>query len=481
MNQQGIDFDIDRVQSTGSSFSINEPGIFELEYYGPSEVPSVLELLNSYMPIMVTAFVVAVVSVPFLRFIAVRNDIVDRPDGGRKGHAYPVAYLGGIAVFVGLIGGIAASYIYSGHGIIVEYPSVPLAVVIGMFAIVLTGAMDDIWGWDPRLKIAGQLIAAAGLAISDVGTQTAQGLMSWFLHPEEGQVFLSIIPTTWYDFFGGIDAASNSYFAPTYEAVYYWVGVILIAALVLGACNAANLIDGLDGLLTGSTSIMAIGFTIIALAMAIHDATHYYAVEGVMNSGWDPLAGTRLVLSLALLGATLGFLPYNFNPAVIFLGDAGSLLLGFICAVLILSFGSEGNTHFVIAGLIVFGLPIMDTLLAILRRKLAGLPMSAPDNNHIHHIVLRATGSVPRTVLLLYGLSLLFSVLGVSLVMMSLLGGVRLLAIYSVALILFMFVAALAFKAAQRHRWVGESLKNRGEAASASVSIDEKERPRAAG
>ena len=107
-------------------------------------------------------------------------------------------------------------------------------------------------------------------------------------------------------------------------------------------------------------------------------------------------------MSFALLGAVLGFLPYNFNPAVIFLGDAGSMLLGYICAVLILTMGAEGNTQLVIAGLIVFAFPIMDTLLAILRRKLSGLPMSAADNNHIHHMVLRSTGSVPKSVLYLY-------------------------------------------------------------------------------
>ena len=119
----------------------------------------------------------------------------------------------------------------------------------------------------------------------------------------------------------------------------------------------------------------------------------------------DRLAGSRLVLALALLGAVLGFLPFNFNPAVIFLGDAGSLLLGYVCAVLILSLGEEGQTHYVIAGLIIFALPIMDTVLAILRRKLAGVPMSVADRNHIHHILLRSFGSVKKAVLVLYAIN----------------------------------------------------------------------------
>ena len=481
MTSQSFEFDPNQFQSSDTDLTFVDPGLFSLEHYGPSDTPSILELLNSFLPIMVVAFIVTVITVPIARYIAVKNGVVDRPDGGRKRHAYAVAYLGGLAVFAGVLGGIISSYLYNGHGIIVDYPMVPIAVVLGMFAIVITGAMDDIWGWDPRLKIAGQLIAAAGLVVSDVGTQTAQGLLQWFLQPEEGQVFLSFVPVSWYEFFGDINVVSMSYFAPTYAALYYWVGVILIAVLVIGACNAANLIDGLDGLLTGSTSIMAVGFTAIALMMAIHDASVYYSMPEADMGEWDALAGTRLVLSLSLLGATLGFLPYNFSPAVIFLGDAGSLLLGYICAVLILSLGSEGNTQLVIAGLIVFGLPIMDTLLAILRRKMAGLPMSAPDSNHIHHMVFRAAGSVPRAVVLLYLLTTAFMVLGVALVVLSLLGEIRLLAIYSVAVILFLFVAAMAFKTAQRHRWMTETLQNRAREVNELAKSEENDRPRAAG
>lgn len=479
MKLQAETLDANRFDATTSGLELSDPGIFGLEYFGPSTVPSVMELLNSFMPVVVVAFLVTVFIVPFVRAFAVANGVVDRPDGARKKHAYPVAYLGGVAVFAGLIGGVVASYLSSGHGIVADYPTVPLAVVIGMFAIVVTGVMDDVWGWDPRLKIAGQLVAAAGLAVSDVGTQTAEGLMAWFLQPEPGVVFLPFVPESWHATFAEGGSGFMHYFAPTYDTVYYWVGVVLIAALVIAACNSANLIDGLDGLLSGSMSIMAIGFVIIALAMAIHDATQVQtALAAGESSPWDPLSGARLVLALSLLGATLGFLPYNFNPAVIFLGDAGSLLLGFVCAVLILTLGAEGNTQFVIAGLIVFGLPIIDTLLAIVRRKLAGLPMSAPDHNHIHHMVLRATGSVKRAVVLLYGLTAAFVALGVTLVILGLEKEIRILAIYGVAIIVFCFVAAVALKMALRHRWVAEELQEQGLKASEGA---EGERPRATG
>ncbi len=463
MSQDGLILRNPSIEDMTGTRLVESNQLFNLEYFGPIEVPTVMELLNSFLPVLVVSFLVALICVPIVRYIAVRANIVDKPDGHRKIHTQPVAYLGGVGVFAGILGGIIASYLYSGRGVVVEYPSVPFAIIIGMFAIVVTGLMDDVWGWDPRLKIAGQLIAAAGLAISDVGTQTAQGFLMWFFQPEAGQIFFSFVPESWYSVFGGEQSPMALRFGPTYEALYYWVGVFLIAAFVIGACNSANLVDGLDGLLAGSTSIMGFSFAIIAIIMAIHDASTFYSVDELGIQTWDPLAGTRIVLSLCLIGSTLGFLPYNFNPAVIFLGDAGSMLLGYICAVLILTLGAEGNTQLVIAGLIVFTFPIMDTLLAILRRKLSGLPMSAADNNHIHHMVLRSTGSIPKAVLLLYLISVTGGVIGVSLVVMNVLGEIRILFIYSVALLVFGVVSAIALKTAIRHRWSIEAMQNSAE------------------
>ena len=162
---------------------------------------------------------------------------------------------------------------------------------------------------------------------------------------------------------------------------------------------------------------------------------------------------TLIVIALSLLGATLGFLPYNFNPAVIFLGDCGSLLIGYMCVVIILLFGEMGETHLVVAGLIVFTLPVMDTLLAIIRRKLSGLPMSAPDNGHIHHMVLRGLGTVKRTVFALYGLSTIFMLLGISLAVLYTYHVVQGRVVYGVFLVLFSFISAIAIKAARRGQW----------------------------
>ena len=152
-----------------------------------------------------------------------------------------------------------------------------------------------------------------------------------------------------------------------------------------------------------------------------------------------------------MLGAVLGFLVYNFNPASIFLGDSGSLLLGYVCIAMVLMLGERGQTHLVLAGLIVFALPILDTLLAIIRRKMAGKPMSEPDSNHIHHIINRRVKNVKVTVLLLYGLATLFSILGVALAWGHITGQIRAMVIYIVAGVIFGGICLIALNAARKH------------------------------
>jgi UDP-GlcNAc:undecaprenyl-phosphate GlcNAc-1-phosphate transferase len=198
---------------------------------------------------------------------------------------------------------------------------------------------------------------------------------------------------------------------------------------VLALCNASNLIDGLDGLLSGTTAISSIGLLIVALGLAVVD-------DGPRDS-------QRIILCLAVLGACLGFLPHNFNPATIFLGDAGSLLLGFCTCVIILTLGDKGQTHLVVAGLIIYALPILDTALAIVRRKMEGKSISAADDQHLHHMLRRGFG-VKGAVLCLYGIAATFAALGVG---MSL---VRARIIYLLAMVLAAYIGVTAIKIARR-------------------------------
>jgi UDP-GlcNAc:undecaprenyl-phosphate GlcNAc-1-phosphate transferase len=401
------------------------------------------ELLNGYLVVFIVGFLVTLIATPFVRKLAIAMDIIDRPDQARKEHKYPIAYLGGLAVFFGVFAAIACSFVVvDGPG--GELGPVPLSIIIGIFAITFTGLADDVWGWDPRLKIMGQLVAAAALALEDIGTRVAEGA----LLPLFGD------PVTVLADFGPLVVNSGD--------IYYWSGTALIAIFVLGGCNAMNLIDGLDGLCSGVAGIMASALLVLSLLLASSTA-----IVGPFES----LAGVRIVLCLALLGAVLGFLPWNFNPAVIFLGDCGSLLIGYLVVVIILLLGEQGQTHLVFAGLIIFSIPIMDTSLAILRRKLAGVSMSQADANHIHHLAKRALGGVKKAVLALYGLAFMFGVLGVLLGALAIEQIVRLRIVYSAAIVLFAIIAAVSLKTALRNRWAAQIGGNPEDGAATSPSV----------
>jgi UDP-GlcNAc:undecaprenyl-phosphate GlcNAc-1-phosphate transferase len=128
-------------------------------------------------------------------------------------------------------------------------------------------------------------------------------------------------------------------------------------------------------------------------------------------------------------------------------------LLGYLCVVIIMSFGEQGQTELVLAGLVVFALPILDTILAIIRRKLAGMPFSSADSNHIHHLLKRSLGTVRKAVLTLYAITAAFGVLGVAMAAVRLFTETRVLAVVALAFALFAFISAVAIKVARQSVW----------------------------
>ncbi len=387
-----------------------------------------LDIFHNYVAVFVVAFLIALIATPIMRRIAVANGIIDRPSDPRKIHRVPVAYMGGVAVYLGILGAVAFSYIavaFPGPWLPfhVEDPiPVPLSILAGMTVIAIIGLIDDVATIDPRLKIGGQLLAAAMLAMDDVGVKVAGGFLAPF------GALLGNRTLTW-DF-------NLPSWIPLLEQhqqfdMVYWAGTAIIALFVIGACNASNLLDGLDGLLTGVTAVAMTGLLAIALVLA--------------NDRDGPLDSARLVLVLATLGACLGFLPHNFNPAIIFLGDCGSMLLGFVTIVAILTLGDTGKTPLVVAGLIIYAVPIIDTTLAIIRRKMAGKPLSAADDQHLHHQLKRAVG-VKGAALILYGIGCAFALLGVAISM----GRGR--DVYVIAIVFASFIIVTAIKIAQRQR-----------------------------
>ncbi len=385
--------------------------------------PSTMDMGSAIGPFMLAfflAFMVSIIATPIMRMLAIRFGIIDWPDLKRKAHQEPIAYLGGIALFLGWFAGVTGLFLIDPDHALQDI-HLRLSVIIGAFVVTMAGLWDDIYGVSPRVKVGFQLFAAAALAWGDVAT----GLVS--------------------DSFGLIGVHDiNPHLA-------YVLATAFIALLVVGACNAMNLLDGLDGLATGVAVIAATGFLFIAADVTVDLAERGTAL------GLDHEARTHMgpviVMSLALIGALLGFLPYNFNPANIFMGDAGSLLLGYLCAANILMFANVPEMPvsedvmlvrgplFVMAGLIVFGLPICDTALAIFRRKMRGQPIFSPDNQHMHHLLVRAGFGVKRSVLIMYGLAAAFAILGY--IMADLGTGRFVLAAF---LVVFGFVMVTAYK-----------------------------------
>ncbi|KGX85169.1 glycosyltransferase family 4 protein [Pontibacillus marinus] len=229
-------------------------------------------------------------------------------------------------------------------------------VVIGSTIIIITGILDDMRELSPKLKIAGQLAAATVVVVGGV------------------QVEFINLP----------------FMDDKLEFGYLSIPITIV--WIIAITNAINLIDGLDGLAAG---VSAIALLTIA-GMAITMGNSFVVIVGFIT-----------------LGSTLGFLLFNFYPAKIFMGDTGALFLGFMIGVLSL-LGFKNVTFFsFIIPIIILGVPISDTIFAIVRRFVQQKPLSSPDKSHLHHCLLRLGYSHPETVLMIYAMAALFSLAAV--------------------------------------------------------------------
>ncbi len=367
------------------------------------------DVLSPYIYVFYAAFLVSLVFTPVMRVVAIHYGIIDAPDGVRKMHSSPVAYLGGAAVFLGWVVGLAASQFLHLHR---SEPGLPSHVVInigilaGAMVIVILGLWDDIGGLNPWTKIAGQIAAASFLLYEGIGTRCAEPI----LNPLGDRIMLLLYSTrlqslaNWSHGLLDWPTLGQPFFSPSFMLL---ISSIVVVFVVVGCCNAANLMDGLDGLCGGVTGIIAAGFLFVAV--------HLAATGSAQNSNLD---GTRVVLALALLGAVLGFVPYNFNPASIFMGDTGSMFLGFSCAVMILLMGEGQHPKWFLASMVIFALPVLDTALAFARRYMNGRPLFSPDRFHLHHQLVARGFTVRQTVLISYGLATFFALMGAMIVYM---------------------------------------------------------------
>jgi UDP-GlcNAc:undecaprenyl-phosphate GlcNAc-1-phosphate transferase len=382
----------------------------------PGPVFTADEVLSPYVYVFYVSLVVAFFFTPIMRSVAMYYGIVDQPDQLRKIHKTPVAYLGGVAVFLGWISGLAMSQFLPVHRNAPGLTHVVInpGIVAGGCIILVLGLWDDLRKIRPSVKIAGQVIAAAMLLISGNGLNITRRFFDP-LFVRTG-MYLNWVPG-----------------AAAQEMLIVITSAAIVVALVVFCCNATNLMDGLDGLCGGVTAIIAGGFVLLAV--------HLGMFSGAEQTNNDAL---RVVLALALLGGVMGFIPFNFNPASIFMGDTGSMFLGFTCALMIILLGDVAAKWF-LAAMVMFALPILDTSLAFARRWVKGRSVFSADKQHFHHQLVARGMSVRKAVLTNYILSIGFVICGACIVFMR--------TRYAVAfyLVIFFYIIVAAYKMGMVH------------------------------
>jgi len=322
-----------------------------------------------FWPVLAASFVGSLAATWLCKKIAVRFGIVDRPDDLVKTHKEPIAYLGGIGIIVGLTIGVFAGISRLGHE---EFFAPALKWLLGILTggaiACFVGLTDDIFDIRPRYKFIGQIIAATILLLVGISPN---------LHLVAAKFNLSIP-----------------------DSLEMILGAFIVIFFVVGATNSLNLLDGLDGLCGGVTVII----TVAMLLLSIHLATWGQSDVG------DPV---RIIVCLGLVGGVCGFLPFNRYPAKIFMGDAGSMLLGFTVAALMMLFAEE-IPRWWLASVVVFGLPILDTAVALVRRLLNHRPLFVSDRGHIYDQMIDRGIPLKKTVTICYVLASVYAAIGLA-------------------------------------------------------------------
>ena len=333
------------------------------------------ELLHHGL-VAAVAFLTTTLVTPVVRRLCLALGAVAEP-GERHIHTRPTATLGGLALFAGFLGAMGAASVLPTFDDLFRTSSEPEAIVLASVVIVVIGMIDDVHGISAPAKLAGQILSAGLLALF--------GFRLLFVYLPPNNLIL----------LGPNDGAL--------------ITVIAVVAMI----NAVNLVDGLDGLAAG---IVAIAATALFVYTQVNEAD---LLLGALTSS------APMILA-ALVGACLGFLVHNFNPASIFMGDTGAMLLGLLIASAGVS--AVGGTVRpsrsafaavsvpVLVPVLVLAVPFLDTALTILRRLLSGRAVFSPDKQHLHHRLLEIGHSHRRAVLIMYYWSALlaFAAVGVS-------------------------------------------------------------------
>ncbi len=310
---------------------------------------------------LAVGFLISFASTPTVIALANRVKALDIPKDSRRIHKKPIPLIGGLAIFYGFVISVLCFAVIDRE---------IMGILIGAVIIVTVGVVDDMRELSAKIKLLFQIIAAAIVIYFGVDiTYIANPFSQWF--------------------------------GPVYINLGLW-SIPITMVWIIGVTNAVNLIDGLDGLAVGVSSIASVALLSLTL------------ISQNLNAA---------IVTAALAGAGFGFLPYNFNPAKIFMGDTGSTFLGFVLACISIQgiMKMYALVSFAVPVLIL-GLPIFDTLFAIIRRLLTGKSIMSPDRGHLHHRLLDMGFSQKQTVAILYTLT---SILCLTAVVMALKDAIR--------------------------------------------------------
>lgn len=326
---------------------------------------------------LLCAGVVSFAATPLVKSLSVKVGAIDVPKDGRRMHDHPIPRLGGLAIFLGFI---FATLLF------IPLNTAKQGMLLGAVIIVILGIFDDIYALPAKLKFLVQLVAALVAVLAG----------------------------------NKIEVLSNpNIFSDSPVWNLGWLSIPVTVIWIVAITNAVNLIDGLDGLACGVSTISAATMLMIALLVSELDVA--------MMMG-------------ALAGACIGFLPYNFNPAKIFMGDTGATFLGFIMATVSVEgmFKMYNIISFVVPFLML-GLPIFDVCFAVVRRISNGQSPMSPDRSHVHHRLIDMGFSQKQAVGVLYVIS---AILGLSAVVLTASGALKAM----VFLVAMALAAAIAWR-----------------------------------
>lgn len=329
---------------------------------------------------LAVAFLISFSTTPAVIALANRIKAIDVPKDERRVHKKPIPLIGGLAIFYGFVISVLCFAV-------IDRPT--MGILIGATIMVTVGVIDDMRDLNAKIKLLFQILSALIVVYFGIEVQyIANPLANWI--------------------------------GPQYINLGLW-SIPLTVVWIVGVTNAVNLIDGLDGLAVGVSSIASVAL----LSLTI--------ISQNLNVA---------IIIAALAGAGFGFLPYNFNPAKIFMGDTGSTFLGFVLACI--SIQGLMKMYAIISfavPVLILGLPIFDTVFAILRRIAKKKPIMSPDRGHLHHRLIDMGFSQRQTVTILYTLT---SLLCLTAVVMALKDALRgLILVFAVLFVLIISIVVM--------------------------------------